>query len=124
MRVGSRAMLDRCAKSFRLAHHMTIPDPHPHPSPDGRGVRDRAPTGVQVNDARMNMQQKFYWLFGGILALLVLASLIGWILQRRALQRGGDETIANLNARVRAWWVMVAIIATNFLLGRNATVVL
>jgi phosphatidate cytidylyltransferase len=51
----------------------------------------------------------------------VLASAIGWILQRR---RGGDATIANLNARVRAWWVMVAIIAVNFLLGRNATIVL
>ena len=69
----------------------------------------------------MNMQQKFLWLFGGILALLVTASLLGWLLHRRS---GGSETIANLNARVRAWWVMVAIIAVNFLLGRNATIVL
>jgi phosphatidate cytidylyltransferase len=68
----------------------------------------------------MNMQQKFYWLFGGIVALLTLASLIGWILQRR----GANPTIDNLNARVRAWWVMVAIIAVNFFLGKNATVVL
>ena len=68
----------------------------------------------------MNMQQKFYWLFGGIIALLTIASLIGWILQRR----GGSPTIDNLNARVRAWWVMVAIIAVNFFLGKNATVVL
>jgi phosphatidate cytidylyltransferase len=70
------------------------------------------------------MQEKFYWLFGGILALLATASIIGWILQRRAQRRGGSETIANLNARVRAWWVMVGIIAVNFFLGRNATVVL
>jgi len=69
----------------------------------------------------MNMQQKFYWLFGGILVLLTVSSLVGWLLQRRS---GGSETIANLNARVRAWWVMVAIIAVNFLLGRNATIVL
>jgi phosphatidate cytidylyltransferase len=72
----------------------------------------------------MTMQQKFYWLFGGILALLVLASSIGWILQRRARRSGGSATVDNLTARVRAWWVMVAIIATNFLLGKNATVVL
>jgi len=88
-------------------------------------VRHLFPRGEgKIRAVNMNMQQKFYWLFGGILVLLVIASAIGWILQRRAQQRGGDETIANLNARVRAWWVMVAIIATNFLLGRNATVVL
>ena len=72
----------------------------------------------------MTMQQKFYWLFGGILALLTLASLIGWLLHARAQRAGGSATIDNLNARVRAWWVMVAIIAVNFFLGRNATVVL
>ena len=72
----------------------------------------------------MSMQQKFFWLFGGILALLGAASLIGWLLHRRAQRRGGSETIANLNARVRAWWVMVAIIAVNFFLGRDATIVL
>ena len=72
----------------------------------------------------MTMQQKFYWLFGGILALLTLASLIGWIMHRQAQRRGGSATIDNLNARVRAWWVMVAIIAVNFFLGKNATVVL
>jgi phosphatidate cytidylyltransferase len=72
----------------------------------------------------MSMQQKFFWLFGGILALLAAASVLGWILHRRALRSGGNATVDNLNARVRAWWVMVAIIAVNFLLGRNATIVL
>ena len=72
----------------------------------------------------MSMQQKFYWLFGGILALLTLASLVGWLLHRQAQRRSGNATIDNLNARVRAWWVMVAIIAVNFFLGKNATVVL
>jgi phosphatidate cytidylyltransferase len=72
----------------------------------------------------MTMQQKFYWLFGGILALLTLASLVGWLLHRQAQRRSGSATIDNLNARVRAWWVMVAIIAVNFFLGKNATVVL
>lgn len=69
----------------------------------------------------MTSQQKFYWLFGGILALLVLATAIGWLLQRR---QPDNAVIANLVSRVRAWWVMVAIIAVNFLLGTKATVVL
>jgi len=68
----------------------------------------------------MSMQQKFYCLFGGIGALLVIASLVGWVLQRRAPDSG---TIANLVARVNAWWVMVAVLAACFLLGRNATIV-
>ena len=69
----------------------------------------------------MNMQQKFYCLFGGIGALLVIASLIGWLLQRRSPD---SATIANLVARVNAWWIMVAVLAACFLLGRNATIVL
>jgi phosphatidate cytidylyltransferase len=60
-------------------------------------------------------------LFGGIGMLLVVASLVGWLLQRRAPDSG---TIANLVARVRAWWVMVAVLAACFLLGRVATIVL
>jgi phosphatidate cytidylyltransferase len=69
----------------------------------------------------MNMTQKFYWLFGGIGALLAIASIVGWLLQRRAPH---SATIANLTARVRAWWVMVAVLAACFLLGRTATIVL
>jgi len=72
----------------------------------------------------MNMQQKFLWLMGGVAALLALASIVGWVLQRRARGRGGSATIDNLNARIRAWWVMVAILAACFLLGRVATIVL
>ena len=69
----------------------------------------------------MSMQEKFYWLFGGIGALLVIASLVGWLLQRRSPD---SATIANLVARVNAWWVMVAVLAACFLLGRTATIVL
>ncbi|MDR3386579.1 MAG: phosphatidate cytidylyltransferase [Rudaea sp.] len=69
----------------------------------------------------MNIREKFYWLMGGVLALLVIASLVGWLLQRR---RGANAVIDNLNARIRAWWVMTAVIAACFLLGDIATVVL
>ena len=69
----------------------------------------------------MTTQQQFYWLMGGIGALLAIASIVGWLLQRRA---PNSATIANLTARVRAWWVMVAVLAVCFLLGRSATIVL
>ncbi len=67
------------------------------------------------------MREKFFWLMGGVLVLLIVASLVGWLLQRR---RGASAVIENLNARIRAWWVMAAVIAACFLLGNIATVVL
>ena len=68
----------------------------------------------------MNASQKLVYVFGGIVALLMLASLVGWWLQRR---KGDTEVVRNLNARVRAWWVMVAVLGVCFLLGPLANVV-
>ena len=62
--------------------------------------------------------------FGGVLALLVVASLIGAVLARRARTDAGRATIANMNARIRAWWVMAAVVAAALLLGRIAATVL
>jgi phosphatidate cytidylyltransferase len=42
-------------------------------------------------------------LVGGVIAVLILASLIGWILARRPGNDDYRATIANLNARTRAW---------------------
>jgi phosphatidate cytidylyltransferase len=72
----------------------------------------------------MNPQQKFAWLIGGVAALLSLATVIGWILGRRVRSEGGQAVVANLNARVHAWWVMVAIFSVAFVFGRIATIVL
>ncbi|HSX59185.1 MAG TPA: phosphatidate cytidylyltransferase [Tahibacter sp.] len=68
----------------------------------------------------MSAAQKLVWVFGGIVALLTLASAIGWLLARR---KGETGTIRNLNERVRAWWIMVAVLGTCFWLGADATLV-
>jgi phosphatidate cytidylyltransferase len=62
------------------------------------------------------------FLFGGILGVLVAASLVGFILGRR--QAAPDPTIDNLNARIKAWWVMVALVGVAFLLGKTGVIVL
>lgn len=62
-------------------------------------------------------------LFGGVLAILMIASLVGWGLARRAGGRP-DPTIENLNARIRAWWVMVGLIAAAFALGKAGVILL
>jgi len=63
------------------------------------------------------------WLFGGLVGLLAVASTIGAMLSRRAGTPQSIEVRANLVARINAWWVMVAVLAVTFLLGRAVTLV-
>ncbi len=63
-------------------------------------------------------------LVGGVIAVLILASLIGWILARRPGNDDYRATIANLNARTRAWWLMVAIFLLAMLSGGIGSVIL
>jgi len=60
----------------------------------------------------------------GIVGLLLLASAIGLVLDRRVQASGGSAVIDNLNARIRAWWLMVAVLAVAFWAGTTASLVL
>ena len=64
------------------------------------------------------------WLFGGVLGILVLASVIGVVLKRKAKNDAARATIENLNARTRAWWKMCTIFALTLLIGRVGSLVL
>ena len=64
------------------------------------------------------------WFFAVIVIVLLIASGVGALLNSKAQTPEKQASIANLNARTRAWWVMVAILAVVFSLGRNATLVL
>jgi len=72
----------------------------------------------------MSLSDKLLILFAGICSLLALASLIGFALSRKITSGSSRATVDNLNARIKAWWVMVAIFALSFGLGKGATVVL
>lgn len=72
----------------------------------------------------MNVQQKFYWLIGGIVILLSIATVIGMLLKMRATTDSSRAVVDNLNQRTRAWWSMIAIFVLAFFIGRNATLVL
>ena len=58
--------------------------------------------------------------FSGVIAALLLASLIGFALDRRPV----SSVIANLNARIKAWWVMVLILASALMAGRGPVTLL
>ncbi|MFT3718410.1 phosphatidate cytidylyltransferase [Pseudorhodoferax sp.] len=62
-------------------------------------------------------------LFGGIAGVLVLASAIGALLKWRIGGRP-HAVIDNLNARVNAWWAMVAVIGLAFAFGKGGVIVL
>lgn len=72
----------------------------------------------------MTLLQKSLILFGITGTILAVASLIGAILARRVASATGAATVANLNARIKAWWVMIAIFAACYALGFTATVLL
>ena len=63
-------------------------------------------------------------LFSGIAAVLVLASTVGALLKWRVAHGAPHAVIDNLNARVNAWWVMVAVIAVAFAFGKEGVVLL
>ncbi len=63
-------------------------------------------------------------LIGGVAALLLLASIIGFALSRTVRTEGGRASVDNLNARIKAWWLMVALFAVAFLFGKTVTIVL
>jgi phosphatidate cytidylyltransferase len=72
----------------------------------------------------MRLDADLKLLFGAVLALLTVASIVSAILKARVRSDSGRATVANLVARVNAWWVMVAVFAAALFLGPVGTVVL
>jgi len=72
----------------------------------------------------MTMQQQTAALFAGIGGVLILASLIGWLLKVRLAPNSPHPVIDNLNTRINAWWVMVAVIGLAFLFGKAGVIFL
>ena len=69
------------------------------------------------------LDRQLVWLFAGMLAFLVLATVVGQVLVRTAGE-SRRATILNLNARIAAWWVMVGVFAGAILGGRLGALVL
>ncbi len=59
-----------------------------------------------------------------MLILLGLASVIGMVLAKTIQSESGKKTVANLNARTRAWWVMAIIFGLSLCGGLGGVTVL
>lgn len=59
-------------------------------------------------------------ILGGMVSVLALASLIGWLLGRKK----PGPVVDNLNARTRAWWVMCGVFVAGLALGPKGATIL
>jgi phosphatidate cytidylyltransferase len=72
----------------------------------------------------MLLDAQVLMLVAGVVAVLVTASVAASVLRRRATNPKARNTVANLQARIDAWWVMVALMVATLAIGRGAVVVL
>jgi phosphatidate cytidylyltransferase len=72
----------------------------------------------------MTATQQSVALFAGVATVLIAASVLGFVLERRYAAEAPNPTIANPNGRIKAWWWMVALIGLSFLAGKAGVIVL
>jgi phosphatidate cytidylyltransferase len=73
---------------------------------------------------RILHDRPFMIVLGLLFAVLILSSVIGWLLSRQVHSEGGRDTVANLNARIKAWWVMTAVFLLAVAIGPLGSVIL
>jgi phosphatidate cytidylyltransferase len=69
-------------------------------------------------DARTNI------LLGSVLGVLIVAYFVGRALRRQPESTANPAAVGTFNQRVRAWWLMCAILVAGFLLGYVTTIIL
>jgi len=72
----------------------------------------------------MSAPDEFIYLLGGVLCVLVLATIVASFLKKRVDPDDADPAIENLVARINAWWAMAALLAIAMLFGRAGAVIL
>lgn len=69
-------------------------------------------------------EPQILWIVEGLFCGLLAASFTGSILARRVHSEGAQATVANLNARVRSWWMMIGVFALSLALGTAGSLLL
>ena len=59
-----------------------------------------------------------------VFSALIIGSLIGFILGKRAKTDSAKETVANLNARMKSWWIMVLVLFGALAVGRLGAILI
>ena len=72
----------------------------------------------------MTPGEQILLLFAGVGSFLLVATLVGQVLRLRLASGDDNPVIENLNARIRAWWAMVALIGLAFAFGNDGVILL
>ncbi len=63
-------------------------------------------------------------LMGGVVALLIIATVVVHLLRRRLPDQLNPALLDSISSRLRAWWLLLAGLAGALMLGKTATVML
>jgi phosphatidate cytidylyltransferase len=72
----------------------------------------------------LSADQEMQMLAAGVVTVLAVASIIGFILHLRVKSEKGREVIVNLNARIKAWWVMTIVFFLALATGGAGSIIL
>jgi phosphatidate cytidylyltransferase len=72
----------------------------------------------------LKLDEETCWLVGGVLTLLAIASVAGGLLAHTVRTDREREAVRNLNARIRAWWLMAGVFGLAVATGRIGSIVL
>src|SRR5262249_11879311 len=86
-----------------------------------RGARRSLRVAAGMN---FTLDQQMLWLVEGLMGGLIAASLIGFLLSRTVKSEIGKATVDNLNARIRAWWIMIGVFALAMIVGSTGALML
>jgi hypothetical protein len=86
--------------------------------------RSAAVAGASVRGDEMIANSIFVAVTGGVIGFLALCTVIGVVLARHVGTPAARDTVANLNARIRAWWGIVVVFGSALVFGRLVTLVL
>lgn len=75
-----------------------------------------------MSPGMMSASDMLRTVFAGVFALLAIASLVSLVLRARLAP--GNAVIDNLMARIKAWWVMIGLLALAFWVGATGIVLL
>ncbi len=70
------------------------------------------------------IDQETFFLLAGLFGFLTIASIIGAILKKSVKEEKKRGVIENLNARIKAWWVMCVVFVFALMTGGIGSVVL
>ncbi|HEU4414261.1 MAG TPA: phosphatidate cytidylyltransferase [Candidatus Angelobacter sp.] len=73
---------------------------------------------------KFKLDHQMFLILNIVIVGLVLASFVGFVLSRRVKSEDGRASIDNLNARIRAWWIMIGIFSISFLIGPAGSMLL